>query len=90
MPLSDHAWFPCRFLNDALQVLWPAFDRALGNFLKVELEPMLRASTPAAVDGCSFEALSFGATPIQASSNPSPKIRRQPFALFLMCGLSQF
>ena len=32
-----------RFLNDALQVLWPAFDRALGALLKVELrsEPQL-------------------------------------------------
>ena len=66
-PTTEHTRPPCRFLNDALQVLWPAFDRALGNFLKVELEPMLRASTPSAVDGCSFEALSFGATPIQVS-----------------------
>ena len=57
-----------RFLNDALQVLWPAFDRALGAFLKGELEPLLRASSPAAVDGCSFEALSFGATPMQAGA----------------------
>ena len=46
-------------------MLWPAFDRALGAFLKGELEPLLRGSSPAAVDGCSFEALSFGATPMQ-------------------------
>lgn len=57
-----------RFLNDALQVLWPAFDRALGAFLKIQLEPLLRASTPAFVDGCSFESLSFGTTPMQASA----------------------
>ena len=54
-----------RFLNDALQVLWPAFDRALGALLKAEIEPLLRASSPAAVDGASFEAFSFGATPMQ-------------------------
>ncbi len=34
---------PCRFLNDSLQMLWPAFDRAICNLLKAELEPLLQA-----------------------------------------------
>jgi hypothetical protein len=31
-----------RFLNDSLQLLWPAFDRAICNLLKAELEPLLQ------------------------------------------------
>eukprot|EP00208_Stichococcus_sp_RCC1054_P005462 CAMPEP_0206148526 /NCGR_PEP_ID=MMETSP1473-20131121/36862_1 /ASSEMBLY_ACC=CAM_ASM_001109 /TAXON_ID=1461547 /ORGANISM="Stichococcus sp, Strain RCC1054" /LENGTH=511 /DNA_ID=CAMNT_0053545887 /DNA_START=207 /DNA_END=1739 /DNA_ORIENTATION=- len=54
-----------RFLNDSLQMLWPAFDRAICNLLKAELEPLLQANAPAAVAGCYFDSLSFGSTPIQ-------------------------
>lgn len=31
-----------RFLNSSLLLLWPAFDRAICNLLKAELEPLLQ------------------------------------------------
>lgn len=54
-----------RFVNDSLQLLWPAFDRAICEKLRAHLEPLLQASAPSAVAGCCFEGLSFGTAPIQ-------------------------
>ncbi len=51
---------PPRFLNDALGMLWPAFDTALCNLIRAELEPFMRECAPAMVQGLYFERLSFG------------------------------
>lgn len=51
---------PCRFLNDALGMLWPAFDTALCNLIRAELEPFMRECAPSMVQGLYFERLSFG------------------------------
>ncbi|CAL8462063.1 g1594 [Coccomyxa elongata] len=53
-----------KFLNDALQMLWPAFDTALCNLIKDELEPYMRDFSPAVVSGMYFERLSFGLVPM--------------------------
>lgn len=54
-----------RFVNDGLQLLWPALDSALSNLVKAHLEPILQANAPSVVSGCHFEGLSFGPIPIQ-------------------------
>ncbi len=41
-------------------MLWPAFDTALCNLIRAELEPFMRECAPAMVQGLYFERLSFG------------------------------
>ncbi|KAK9806549.1 hypothetical protein WJX73_010111 [Symbiochloris irregularis] len=53
-----------KFLNDAAQMLWPAFDKALCSLIKSELEPYMRQQSPSMIGGLSFERLSFGHLPI--------------------------
>ncbi|CAK0771570.1 hypothetical protein CVIRNUC_003873 [Coccomyxa viridis] len=53
-----------KFLNDSVQMLWPAFDTALCNLIKDELEPHMRDFSPSVVNGLYFERLSFGLVPM--------------------------
>ncbi|CAL5228044.1 g11108 [Coccomyxa viridis] len=53
-----------KFLNDSVQMLWPAFDTALCNLIKDELEPHMRDFSPSVVNGLFFERLSFGLVPM--------------------------
>ena len=41
-------------------MLWPAFDTALCNLIRAELEPFMRECAPSMVQGLYFERLSFG------------------------------
>eukprot|EP00884_Botryococcus_braunii_P021716 jgi/Botrbrau1/8228/Bobra.0392s0024.1 len=53
-----------KFLNDALQTIWPAFDAAVSSYIQERLLPALKEDRPSAIADISFERLFFGEVPL--------------------------